>query len=87
MCWLRGRANFLKLKETYTEDGDEDKYTVSGVCPSFSLGIGFTKKISRVVVEADIHYRFTQSAFKDVKDPIHMLGARLGIGLANIFRK
>ena len=84
---VEGRANFLKLKETYTEDGDEDKYAVSAMCPSLSAGIGFTKKISRLVVEADIHYRFTQSAFKDIKDPIHIVGARLGIGLADIFKK
>ena len=82
-----GRANFLKLKATFSEDGDEDKSDVSALCPSFSAGIGFTRKISRIVVEADIHYRFTKSAFEDITDPVHMVGARLGIGLADLFKK
>ncbi|TDE17095.1 outer membrane protein [Dyadobacter psychrotolerans] len=82
-----GRANFLKVKVTYSGDGEEDKYDVSAMCPSFSAGIGFTKKVSRIVVEADIHYRFTQSAFDDLTDPIHSVGARLAVGLADIFKK
>lgn len=82
-----GRANFLKLKATYSEDGEEDQFDVSALCPSFSAGIGFTRKISRIVVEADIHYRFTKSSFEDITDPVHTVGARLGIGLADLFKK
>lgn len=82
-----GKANFLKLKGTYTEDGEEDSDQLSSVCPSFKAGVGFTKKFSRIVLEADVHFQVIKTKFDDLNKPIQMAGIRLGIGLSDLFKK
>lgn len=84
---VQGRANFLKIKAEVLEDGEESEEQLSATCPSFGLGLGFTKKISRVTVEAELHYQLMQSKFNSVTDPFHMVGARIGIGMADFGKK
>jgi len=83
-----GKANFMKLKATFTEDGQKESEHLSKVCPSFAAGIGITKEIGQVILEVDIRYQLLQSSFKDVSSgPIHLPGIRIGIGFAKLFRK
>ncbi|MCE6991456.1 hypothetical protein [Dyadobacter sp. CY323] len=83
----QGKGNFLKAKTLIFEDGEETKDQLSAACPSFGIGLGFTKKISRVVVEGELHYQLMQSTFESVTDPFHMVGARVGIGMAGFGKK
>jgi hypothetical protein len=84
---VQGRANFLKIKSEILEDGEESEQQLSATCPSFGLGLGFTRKISRVTFEAELHYQMMQSKFNSVTDPFHMVGARIGIGMAGFGKK
>ncbi|CAG5072972.1 hypothetical protein DYBT9623_04505 [Dyadobacter sp. CECT 9623] len=83
----QGKGNFLKAKTVVFEDGEETKDQLSATCPSFSLGLGFTRKITRVIVEAEVHYQLMQSTFDSITDPFHMVGARVGIGMAGFGKK
>lgn len=83
----QGKGNFLKAKTLIVEDGEETKDQVSATCPSFSLGLGLTRKISRVIVEAEVNYQLMQSTFDSVSDPFHMVGARIGVGMAGFGKR
>lgn len=82
----QGKGNFLKAKTSIVEDGDEITDQESATCPSFSLGLGFTRKISKVIVETEVQYQLMSSKFEFVNDPFHMVGVRIGLGMAG-FRK
>jgi hypothetical protein len=84
---VQGRSNFMKIKSEILENGEESEEQVSATCPSFGLGLGFTKKISRMTFEAELHYQMMQSKFNSVTDPFHMIGARIGIGLSGFGKK
>lgn len=78
---MEGKANFLKMKIAVSEDGETDEEQLSASCPSFGAGIGFTRRIAKVIVEADVHYQMTKSAFKPTNESFHMIGARLAVGM------
>src|SRR5690606_33861046 len=61
-----GKGNFLKMKVSVSEDGESAGDELSAACPSFGACIVFTRKIAKVIVEADIHYQMINSAFESV---------------------
>nr|WP_295922371.1 hypothetical protein [uncultured Dyadobacter sp.] len=78
---VEGRGNFLKMKISVSEDGEKAEDQLSATCPSFGGGIGVTRKIAKVILEADVHYQMMKSAFKPTSEPIHMVGVRLAVGM------
>ncbi|WP_138485306.1 hypothetical protein [Dyadobacter bucti] len=77
-----GKGNFLKMKVSVSEDGESTEDRLSAACPSFGAGIGFTRKIAKVIVEADVHYQMMKSSFESVTKPIHTVGIRLAVGMS-----